>query len=181
MNNFPGAAAGSTAMVAAAHRGGVEVVERWADEWRNLCDEAVLEELFEFHQERWQFARRSGTFASTARRTFYFDLSCALLKHGNLEFWLLTLNGKTAAAQFSFRHGETVFLLQEGFDPSHSADPVGFILRGHVPEQLVAAGVRRYDFLFGQSEGKQTWVPELQHYLDIHFAKPGSRGSPICG
>jgi len=136
-----------------------------------------LEELFELHQERWQLRGEPGTFASTARRTFYFDLSCALLKHGNLEFWLLTLNGKTAAAQFCFRHGETVFLLQEGFDPSHSADRVGFILRGHVLEQLVAAGVRRYDFLFGQSEGKQTWVPQLQHYLDIHFAKPGSRGS----
>ena len=33
-------------MVAAAHRGGVEVVERWADEWRNLCNEAVDDQPF---------------------------------------------------------------------------------------------------------------------------------------
>jgi protein-tyrosine phosphatase len=136
-----------------------------------------LEDLFELHQKRWQLRGEPGTFASTERRAFYFELSCALLKHGNLEFWLLTLNGKTAAAQFCFRQGESVFLLQEGFDPDHSADRVGFILRGHVLEQLVAAGVRRYDFLYGQSEGKQIWVPQLQHYLDIHFAKRGSRGA----
>ena len=135
-----------------------------------------LEDLFELHQKRWQLRGEPGTFASAERRKFYFELSCALLKHGNLEFWMITLNGKTAAAQFCFRHGEGVFLLQEGFDPGHSADRVGFILRGHVLEQLVAAGVRRYDFLYGQSEGKQIWVPQLQHYQDIHFAKRGSRG-----
>lgn len=31
----------SSSMVAAAHRGGQEVIERWADAWRVLCDEAV--------------------------------------------------------------------------------------------------------------------------------------------
>ncbi len=36
----------STVMVAAAHRGGVEVVERWADEWRSLCGEAVDDQPF---------------------------------------------------------------------------------------------------------------------------------------
>ncbi len=46
MNNFPDAASGSTAMVVAAHRCGVEVVERWADAWRNLCDEAVDDQPF---------------------------------------------------------------------------------------------------------------------------------------
>ncbi len=40
------AALGSTSMVATAHRGGVEVVERWADEWRNLCNEAVDDQPF---------------------------------------------------------------------------------------------------------------------------------------
>jgi CelD/BcsL family acetyltransferase involved in cellulose biosynthesis len=40
------APSGSIAMVVSAHRGGVEVVERWADEWRNLCDEAVDDQPF---------------------------------------------------------------------------------------------------------------------------------------
>jgi CelD/BcsL family acetyltransferase involved in cellulose biosynthesis len=37
---------GSASMVVAAHRGGVEVVEQWSDEWRNLCDEAVDDQPF---------------------------------------------------------------------------------------------------------------------------------------
>jgi CelD/BcsL family acetyltransferase involved in cellulose biosynthesis len=38
--------AGSTSMVVAAHRGGVEVVEHLADEWRDLCKEAVDDQPF---------------------------------------------------------------------------------------------------------------------------------------
>ena len=38
--------AGSTSMAVAAHRGGVEVVEHWADEWRELCKEAVDDQPF---------------------------------------------------------------------------------------------------------------------------------------
>jgi CelD/BcsL family acetyltransferase involved in cellulose biosynthesis len=135
-----------------------------------------LENLFCLHQKRWQLRGESGTFASAERRAFYYDLSRGLLARQFLEFWLLDLDGKTVAAQFCFRYRETVFLLQEGFDPDHAADRVGFVLRGHVLGQLIAAGMRRYDFLFGQSVGKDRWAPQLQHYRDIHFAKPFGRG-----
>ena len=33
-------------MVVATHRGGVEVIERWADEWRTLCDESTDDQPF---------------------------------------------------------------------------------------------------------------------------------------
>jgi CelD/BcsL family acetyltransferase involved in cellulose biosynthesis len=36
----------STSMVAAAHRGGVEVVEHWAEEWRDLCNESADDQPF---------------------------------------------------------------------------------------------------------------------------------------
>ena len=42
--------AGSASMVVAAHCGGVEVVERWADQWRSLCNEAVDDQPF-YHPE----------------------------------------------------------------------------------------------------------------------------------
>ena len=42
----PDAPTGHPPMVAATHRGGVEVVERWAEEWRNLCDDAVEDQPF---------------------------------------------------------------------------------------------------------------------------------------
>jgi CelD/BcsL family acetyltransferase involved in cellulose biosynthesis len=36
----------ATAMQAAVHRGGVEVIERWADDWRRLCSESPDDQPF---------------------------------------------------------------------------------------------------------------------------------------
>src|SRR5258708_28758472 len=41
---------GGASMVVGADRGGVEVVDHWADSWRKLCDEAVDDQPF-YHPE----------------------------------------------------------------------------------------------------------------------------------
>jgi CelD/BcsL family acetyltransferase involved in cellulose biosynthesis len=40
----------SASMVVSAYRGGVEVIERWADDWRDLCVDSVDEQPF-YHPE----------------------------------------------------------------------------------------------------------------------------------
>ncbi len=77
---------------------------------------ALLEALFQLHQARWQAAGEPGSFESEERRRFYYELSRLLLARGRLEVWVLELNGTIAAVQYAFRHGSTVFQLQEGFD-----------------------------------------------------------------
>src|ERR1700676_868528 len=39
-------ACAASPLVAAAHRGGLEVVERWADDWRNLCNQSTDDQPF---------------------------------------------------------------------------------------------------------------------------------------
>jgi CelD/BcsL family acetyltransferase involved in cellulose biosynthesis len=136
-----------------------------------------LESLFMLHGKRWQLAGERGSFELEARRQFYRDMACELAARGNLEFWLLALEGQTVAAQFGFRHGDTVFQLQEGFDPAYSADSVGYVLRAHVIEQLIPQGVRRYDFLAGESPSKARWAARTGHYVSLQFARPYSMGS----
>ena len=142
----------------------------------NQLDPA-LDAFFRLHQERWRRLGEPGAFALAERRQFYRELARRLLKRGLLEFWLLDLNRKTVAAQFAFRYGKTVFSSQEGFDPAYSSDSVGYVLRAHVLKQLIADGVRRYDFLAGQEEAKTRWGARLGHYLDIDFARPHTAGS----
>jgi hypothetical protein len=73
--------------------------------------------------------------------------------------------------------GRTVFQLQEGFDPAYPADSVGYVLRAHVIRQLIAAGIRRYDFLAGEDSSKFRWAAQPGHYVDLQFAEPLTRGS----
>jgi len=137
----------------------------------------MLQALFDLHAKHWQLRGLPGTLHSPARRTFYAELARLLLSRQRLEFWVLELQGKIVATQFGLRYGTTVFSLQEGFDPDHAADSVGYVLRGQVLKQLIANGVRRYDFLGGTDESKMRWGGELRNYLNVHFARPLSRGS----
>ncbi len=136
-----------------------------------------LDVLFDLHQLRWTARGEPGSLGLPGRRQFYADMSRDFLCRGWLEFWLLELDGEIAAAQFAFRYGETVYQLQEGFDPARSSDRVGQVLRAHIIQQLIADGVRCYDFLGGTSPHKQSWGAQAGSYTDVHFAKPFSRGS----
>lgn len=136
-----------------------------------------LETLFDLHQRRWEAIGRPGSFRAPARRRFYRDLAETLLPRNQLEFWLLDLNGRPAAAQFGFRFGNSVYSLQEGFDPTLAKDSVGYVLRGHVLQTLINEGVRKYDFLGGVSDSKTRWNAELGRYINFQFARPRTAGS----
>lgn len=138
---------------------------------------ACLESLFELHQKRWELRGMPGSFASPERRKFYYEMAASFLKRKWLEFWLLKLTNKTVAAQFGFRYRDAVFSLQEGFDPALSSDRVGYLLRAHVLKTLIGEGVRFYDFLGGEDPSKDRWGARLSCYVDVHFARPHSRGS----
>ena len=139
--------------------------------------DSLLGALYELHAKHWGIRGLSGTLHVPARRRFYAELARLLLARQRLEFWVLELQGKVVAAQFGLRHGKTVFSLQEGFDPDYAADSVGYVLRSQVLKQLIADGVRRYDFLGGTDESKMRWGAELRSYNNMHFARPLSRGS----
>jgi len=139
--------------------------------------DSALDTLFRLHRDRWGVRGESGSFKSQKRRQFYEEVSLMLLKRGWLEFWLLEVDKKRVAAQFGLRYSTTVFSLQEGFDPAFSADSVGFVLRAHVLKELIGRGVRRYDFLAGQDSSKARWGTQVGNYVDLHFARPLTKGS----
>lgn len=148
---------------------------------RKVAEEAelapALAALFDLHTKHWGLRSLPGSFQSPARRQFYHDLAPPLLARQRLEFWLLELDGRIAAAQFALRHGDAVYSLQEGFDPEYSSDSVGYVLRSHVLQDLIARGTRNYDFLGGVADSKLRWGARVQSYLSVEFARPRSAGS----
>ena len=140
-----------------------------------------LEALYKLHQNRWQSVGQPGSFDSASRRQFYLEFGRLSLAQGRLEFWLLDLNGEPVAAQFGFRYGNTVSQLQEGFDRAYSTDSVGYVLRAYVIRELIAQGVRRYDFLGGAPGYKAKWGAKEGSYRDLKFARPFSAGAAYLG
>jgi CelD/BcsL family acetyltransferase involved in cellulose biosynthesis len=141
----------------------------------NTC----LANLFRLHQKRWELRGEPGSFRRVECRNFFKELSRGLLDRGQLELWLLELDGQAVAALFGLRFRDVVYALQGGFDPAYSADSVGYVLTAHILRQLIAAGIRRYDFLAGSTPAKTRWGAQTESYLDIHFSRPYSLGS-LC-
>jgi CelD/BcsL family acetyltransferase involved in cellulose biosynthesis len=138
---------------------------------------AALATLFELHQKRWQLHGGPGAFASAQRRELYCDMAASFMERGWLEFWIMELDGKPAAAQYGFRYRDTVYSLQEGFDPAYSSDRVGYVLRAHVLKILIGQGIRYYDFLGEEDPSKNRWGAQVGSYADIHFARPLTQGA----
>jgi hypothetical protein len=70
-----------------------------------------------------------------------------------------------------------VYSLQEGYDPQHASDRIGFILRAETLKQLISEGIQVYDFLGGDDQHKTRWRAKTGSYVDLKFAPPWSTGS----
>lgn len=137
----------------------------------------TLPKLFSLHQQRWEAQGRTGAFRKPARRQFYQQVSRTFSQRGWLEFWLMDLDGSTVAAQFCFRLRDTVYLLQEGFDPKYANEKVGYALRAATLEHFIGARAREYDFLGGADPYKHRFGAAETSYRTIAFARPSTLGS----
>jgi CelD/BcsL family acetyltransferase involved in cellulose biosynthesis len=135
-----------------------------------------LQTLFTLHQMRWTGRGEPGAFSDPQRRDFYSRMASAFLLRGWLEFWFLRLENEIVATQFCFRYGDTVSLLQEGFNPKYTAEKVGYALRAHVLQKMIATGARRYDFLGGNDAYKARFGSRQGRYLNFYFAGPSWKG-----
>ncbi len=135
-----------------------------------------LQALFTLHQMRWSERGEPGAFSLAERRAFYFAMAKSFLQSGWLEFWLLKLEQEIVAAQFCFRYGKTVYLLQEGFNPQYTQEKVGYALRAHVLQEMIRTGAERYDFLGGADAYKLKFGAQEGGYLTLRFAGPSWRG-----
>lgn len=136
-----------------------------------------LPALFELHQKRWELAGEPGSFSNENRKHFYEQMAEAFLGRGWLEFWILELEGSVAATQFCFQYNNSVYLLQEGFDPRFAKDKVGYALRSKMLQYFIQQRFQRYDFLGGTQPHKLRFGAVEGSYLNIHFAKPYTWGA----
>ncbi len=134
-----------------------------------------LEGLFRLHQARWAAAGGTGSFADERRRAFYLDRMPAALAAGELRLARLSIDGEAAAYQLGFEIGETYYQVQEGYEPKFADQRVGVALRGWVVNELIESGVRRYDFMAGDSSHKRDWGGAVRACTTVAFALPRLR------
>lgn len=143
-------------------------------EWYTQGDdlEAWLDELWSLHTRRWNAAGRDGSFADQRRRAWYRDLVPIEAEAGTLALARLVRGGRTLAVQYGVLRGATYYQVQEGYDPELESERPGSQLRAAMLRELIARGVRRYDFMEGFTQHKSDWGAERIALVTLSFPLP---------
>jgi CelD/BcsL family acetyltransferase involved in cellulose biosynthesis len=165
-----------SAMRSAAERGARLVWCQRSDEL-----EAWLEELYRLHELRWRAQGQEGSFAEPRRRAFYASWSRQALARGELCFARLEEPRGVSAIQIGARTGDRYYQIQEGYDPALENERVGTALRGMAVQDLIARGLRSYDFMAGDSRHKRDWGGLPRPCTTIAFPLPRWRARLAYG
>ena len=137
--------------------------------------EPRLESLFALHGQRWRLKGEAGTFISAARRGLYQEISALFLSRGWLRFYSLAVNGHYVAHQYCFKYQNTMFVLQEGFDPTWAQYDIGNVLRTYVFRDCIEKKVTVYDFLGAVTPHKLSWGVAIKQSVRIASGLPTTK------
>ncbi|WP_158219926.1 GNAT family N-acetyltransferase [Ideonella sp. A 288] len=131
--------------------------------------DTALRALFDLHGRRWAVRSMPGVFGHPEKRKFYEEFTRLFLEQGWLAFDMLERDSQIAACQLCFQYRNTLYLLQEGFDPHLGSESVGIGLRAMVLRKAVREGIVSYDFLAGASPHKLQWNAHVKRCHNAAF------------
>jgi CelD/BcsL family acetyltransferase involved in cellulose biosynthesis len=138
-----------------------------------------LEALLELHHKRWKMQGEEGSFRRKPELAdFYQQFVPVALAKGWLWLFALRDCGKYKAVQLGYVYNHVFHQLQEGFDPEYEPG-AGNLLRAHVIEACIGAGIQTVDFLGGATEHKRRWLAETRTGCDIFVGKRALKNHPL--
>jgi CelD/BcsL family acetyltransferase involved in cellulose biosynthesis len=131
-----------------------------------------LDALFDLHHKRRRLLGDEGSFLRKPEEAdFYRRFAPVALERNWLWLYGLEDAGELRAVQLGYVYGGVFHQMQEGFDPEY-VKGAGNVLRAHVIDECIAAGVRGVDFLANMSEHKRRWLAEPRVGADLFIASP---------
>jgi CelD/BcsL family acetyltransferase involved in cellulose biosynthesis len=145
--------------------------DRYADNWTfeqvKSADELepALKKLIELHQAVWDARGEEGAFGDPRRRAFYYDQARRFLARDWLRMYQLCIASKVVAVVYDYEYRGRVYGFNIGIDSDYADLNVGHIVTELELQAAVAAGLREYDFLWGEEPYKYEWrAVARQHY-----------------
>src|SRR5207302_10088997 len=132
--------------------------------------------LVSLHQRRWQGRGGSDGLHTPALLAFHEEVSQLALARGWLRLFVLSLDGRPAAALYGFRYGPVFYFYQSGFDPTYSRYSVGLVLMGLAIKSALEEGAQEYDLLHGTESYKFHWAAQTRELGGIELLPAARQG-----
>jgi CelD/BcsL family acetyltransferase involved in cellulose biosynthesis len=137
----------------------------------------ALATLVSLHNGRWTPRGGSTAFYEPDLLAFHDELGRLTLDRGWLRLFVLSLDGRPAAALYGFAYRGKFYFYQAGFDPACARYSVGLVTMGLSIEQAVAEGLSEYDLLHGDEQYKFLWARASHAIAGIELYPPSMLGA----
>lgn len=139
--------------------------------------DAALSTMMDLHQQHWVGAAFSGAFHGHAHRRFHLETARAFLARDWLVLGFLRLNGQVAASMYAFKVGASLqfYLSGRGATDEFVKYSPGVAIHLYCMQEMIAEGVREYDFLRGTEPYKYTLGAEDVETWRLLAFKPHAR------
>jgi CelD/BcsL family acetyltransferase involved in cellulose biosynthesis len=113
-----------------------------------------IDRLIYLHHKRWNSIGQSHAFSSEQYLGFHRAVMKACLQQNRLRLYALEVSGQVVAMVYAYKFRDTVYSMQNGFDPDFSEVKPGQVLLGHIIEHVIGEGHKVLDFMRGDHRYK---------------------------
>lgn len=131
-----------------------------------------LDELIELHKKEWNRRGHGGAFSSHFTYSFHINLIDNHFQNGQIRIYRISNSHKTIGVIYGFLSTNDFLFYQSGFsyDPTDNRFKPGLTCHSLLIDKLAKEGLRRYDFLAGDSQYKKSLGTDsyTMHWVDFY-------------
>ncbi|MGH7907827.1 MAG: GNAT family N-acetyltransferase [Candidatus Binataceae bacterium] len=133
----------------------------------------LFDAFVNLHTARWNSRGESGAIADSATALFHKTAAEGFLRKGILRLYLMSIEGRPAAALYCVSCHRRTYGYLSGFAPEFERLSPGTVLLGHAIEEAVREGSAVFDFMRGAEAYKYVWGARnfFNYHRRIHSAE----------
>ena len=120
----------------------------------------VIEKLFSVSDSSWKVADGIAITSQRRRMRFFEDLLSAVAQKGDVQIWMLEINGMAIASEIQVIDGPTVYALRSDYDERYAESSPGVYLQVEILKQLLGSSYQSYNLGVGLNPYKTRWADQ---------------------
>jgi CelD/BcsL family acetyltransferase involved in cellulose biosynthesis len=132
-------------------------------------NDQTIEKLFSVSDSSWKVADGIAITSQTHRMRFFEDLLLAVATQGNIQVWMLEVNGTAIASEIQVIDGRTVYALRSDYDQRYADSSPGVYLQVEILQHLFSSSYESYNLGVGLNPYKLRWADQRLPFMNFRI------------
>ncbi|MFH1776274.1 MAG: GNAT family N-acetyltransferase [Candidatus Omnitrophota bacterium] len=128
-----------------------------------------MKDLMSVSEKTWKYKKNTAIASNSNDLNFYRLLAEAMSSKGYLNIWILKINGRPIAFEFSLRYKKNIYSLKTGFDEKYYRLSPSVLLDTFVIKNSFDNNANEYDLLGDKDRYKLRWTSLVRKHCYCYF------------